>query len=306
MTSQKKSLVIKLDNEVDPFYKKGTPGTLLTHDRVELAYRSFEQESEKAALVILPGRSEPIEKYAEVIYDLRELGLSIYVFEHRGQGESGLVEDVQAQYVRSYDDYVKDLDLFIRTKVRTRPNRKLFLLGHSMGGAIASLYAAKYPDVFQALVLSAPMLDINTKPYPKIVAYWLSKILCKLGLGKLMAGRDSSPVTSDKTRDERNVKLTDRVSKIRWRLVTYQWIYASLEVLNELQIASLQLKLPVLLLQAEKDLQSPALGQNQFFEKLSHGQKLVLPGSLHEVLMEKDSIRDVCIQKIQSFITSYL
>src|SRR4051794_26119051 len=81
----------KYQNRVLPYFDEGVQGSFTGQDQVEIAYRAFEVEDEKAALVILPGRGEPIQKYAELIYDLRNLDFSIYIMEHRGQGESGQV-----------------------------------------------------------------------------------------------------------------------------------------------------------------------------------------------------------------------
>ena len=73
---------------------------------------------------------------------------------HRGHGRS----DGQGQMVDSFDDYVADLATFV-TDVRTRePNEPLFLFGHSMGGAIATLYAETRDPQLAGLVLSAPAL----------------------------------------------------------------------------------------------------------------------------------------------------
>ena len=48
---------------------------------------------------------------------------------------------------------------------------KLFLLAHSMGGAISARYLERWPDDIQAAVLSSPMLGINLGGLPK----WLAK-----------------------------------------------------------------------------------------------------------------------------------
>ena len=50
-----------------------------------------------------------------------------------------------------------DLNTFVETVVKPANHKRLFLLAHSMGGAVASLYLARYPEVFRAAVLSSPM-----------------------------------------------------------------------------------------------------------------------------------------------------
>jgi alpha-beta hydrolase superfamily lysophospholipase len=60
--------------------------------------------------------------------------------------------------VDAFDDYVIDLASFIED-VRTRePGRPIYLFGHSMGGAIATLYAETHDPELAGVVLSAPAL----------------------------------------------------------------------------------------------------------------------------------------------------
>jgi lysophospholipase len=299
-------VVAKLQTEVMPYFETGKAGTLLGKGQVELAYRTFELKDEKGALVLLPGRAETIHKYAEVVYDLRNLGLSVYILEHRGQGESGLVEGVGPQFVQSYDDYVEDLDTFIREVVNVRSRSPLFLMGHSMGGAIASLYIAQHPGIFKGLILSAPMFDINTHPYSKPIAKKLAQLMCKIGMGKKTAGKDDLQVTSSEARNEMSVQSAEKYSKGEWRKITYRWILASLNAVEAVLQSSSKLTLPILLLQADKDLHVPAPGQDLFCKTVPNCEKVVLANSFHEVLMETDSIRDFSLAKIRQFLTSLL
>jgi len=296
--------LVKFQTKVEPYFKTWNVGSFFGKDQVELVYRSLLLENEKAALVLLPGRGETIYKYAEVVYDLRALGFSIYILEHRGQGESGRVEGVGPQYVQSYSDYVQDLDAFVRTVVMTQPHSKLFLMGHSMGGAIATLYAAKHPGIFKALVLSAPMFDMNTQAYSKKTAQALAKFLCLIGLGKSTAAKDSGQVTSCEARNDMGIQAADKYSKAEWRKVSYQWVLASLEAIALIQEICSKLTLPILLLQAEKDLHVPAAGQDQFCKHVASCRKVVISNSFHEVLMETDSIRNVTLAQVQKFLAS--
>lgn len=295
----------RLKMEILPYFEKGIAGTFPGKDQVAIAYRIFEVKNTKAALILLPGRGEPIIKYAEVVYDLRDLGFSIYILEHRGQGESGLVEGVKFQFVQSYDDYVQDLDTFVRTVVMNKLHSKLFLMGHSMGGAIGTLYAAKYPRVLNGLVLSAPMFDINTQPYSKRTAYLLGQFMCSIGMSKWAAGRDLAQVTSSEARSEMSVQVADQYSKIEWRKISYRWVLASLQALEAIKSSSRDLTLPIILLQAQKDLHVPAEGQNQFCKNAINCEKVLIPNSFHEPLMETDSIRELSLNIIREFLTRH-
>ncbi len=58
---------------------------------------------------------------------------------------------------------------------------KLFLLAHSMGGAISARYLERWPDDIKAAVLSSPMLGINLGGLPKWLAKGLASTIGTVG-----------------------------------------------------------------------------------------------------------------------------
>lgn len=118
----------------------------------------------RGGIVISSGRTEGLVLYQELIYDLVRNGYSVYIHDHRGQGFSGRLDqnDIQLGHIDDFDNYVKDLKLFVDNtipKPEVRGNKPLFLLAHSMGGAVASLYLENTDnkDKFQAAALVTPM-----------------------------------------------------------------------------------------------------------------------------------------------------
>ena len=61
--------------------------------------------------------------------------------------------------------------IFCENVVEPTEKRKI-LFCHSMGGAIGVRYLEEFPLTFDAAILSAPMLGMNTGKYPK----WLAKV----------------------------------------------------------------------------------------------------------------------------------
>ncbi len=85
-------------------------------------------------------------------------------------------------YVENFDYFVDDLKTFVEKEAKPA-NERLFLLAHSMGGAIASLYLEKFNADFSAAALSSPMHQPDLSPIPN-KACWL----LKLGPGKSTFG----------------------------------------------------------------------------------------------------------------------
>ncbi|CCK09394.1 Lysophospholipase L2 [Cronobacter sakazakii 696] len=60
----------------------------------------------------------------------------------------------------NFSDYVDDFERFWQQEVATGPWRKRYLLAHSMGGAIGTLFLLRNPKAFDAVALCAPMFGI--------------------------------------------------------------------------------------------------------------------------------------------------
>jgi alpha-beta hydrolase superfamily lysophospholipase len=159
-------------------------GELRAADGLVLRWFAMEAESDRAALVVLPGWLEIGESFAEELYDLRDLGISFYVLEQRCQGLSGgEIEPRDRWHVKDWRSFLSDIELFMEKVVRTRPHRKIILYGNSMGGALATTYLARHPGSAQALVLSVPMFGVFTAPLPLPVVTTVARLLKLLGKG---------------------------------------------------------------------------------------------------------------------------
>ncbi|AFR08278.1 alpha/beta hydrolase [Nocardiopsis alba] len=105
-------------------------------------------------VVLVHGYGEHLGRYERVAEDLCAAGAVVYGADHRGHGRSSgervLIDD--------YTGVVEDVHRVVtqaRTAYRTLP---LVMIGHSMGGLIATRYAQTHPDQVHALVLSGPVL----------------------------------------------------------------------------------------------------------------------------------------------------
>ena len=124
----------------------------------------------RGTVVLLQGRAEFIEKYGETVDDLRARGFAVYALDWRGQGRSGRVlKDSRKGHVVSYEDYLRDLNLFLERLVVAQAPRPIVVLAHSMGGHIVLRHRAEHdsraaPYFAAGIVLSAPMVNILMNP----------------------------------------------------------------------------------------------------------------------------------------------
>src|ERR1700759_1419848 len=114
--------------------------------------------------VLLNGQTEFIEKYFEVIDELRGRGFAVATMDWRGQGGSGrMTEDSRKSFVGDFSEYDEDLDTLMNWVVTPMlaAGEKPVALAHSMGAHNLLRLLARRPSSFDAAVLCAPMIAIS-------------------------------------------------------------------------------------------------------------------------------------------------
>jgi alpha-beta hydrolase superfamily lysophospholipase len=115
-------------------------------------------EEPRAVLIVVHGLRDHSSRYGELAEHLVGQGFAVYAFDLRGHGRS---EGVRV-HIDSFDEYLSDLGLFLDRVRQQEPGRPVFLFGHSMGGAIVTLFTLEKKPAIQGVVLSAPALKPGT------------------------------------------------------------------------------------------------------------------------------------------------
>lgn len=301
-------LPVVWENQIHPFFNAMKKGTFKNPQGLTISY-SYTQSTHDKSLVISPGRTEPAIKYAELIYDLKD-SFNIFIIDHQGQGESSrILNDTNKGHVVKFDHYVQDFSQFIETVVKPNTTKPLYLIAHSMGGAITTRYMNQHQDTFTKAVLIAPMMEMNTNPYSETIACLYSQFLVLTkkgaeyapGYGPYKPEDDTfeknvythSPNRFDVTK---NISVNDPSSVVAGP--TARWVHEAL--LATKKIDRLKVTTPVLLFQAGDDhIVKPA--RQDSFCSTHTCEKIHIPDAFHEILMEKDVIRDDVLNHIKSF-----
>ena len=233
----------------------------------KMYYEIYKINGDRGGIVISHGFTECIEKYKEFIYYLTREGYSVYIMEHRGHGRSGELGTLHKSQVNveDFNYYVNDLKRFIdEVVVKRNRDKDLFLFGHSMGGAIGTMFIEKYNNYFKKAVLSSPMLKIAVGSIPNFLAIILCKILIIFGKGEnFIFGNMPYESTYDfilaSTSNESRYNLYYREVLSNENLQrgggSFKWLYESLNgikyILKKENIR--KIKTPILIFQAGKD-----------------------------------------------------
>src|SRR6516225_1698505 len=86
--------------------------------RIRFANWQSVLKERRGTVCIQPGRTEFIEKYFEVVGELRRRGFAVAVLDWRGQGGSGrLMRNSLKGHVKSFADYEDDVAQFMKAVV---------------------------------------------------------------------------------------------------------------------------------------------------------------------------------------------
>ncbi len=322
----------------------GQPDKSGSADRsVQIVYREFTcdpRSSRDAAIVISSGRTEGMVKYQELIYDLNQNGYSVYIHDHRGQGFSSRLykSDLQLGHVASFDNYVADLNTFVATVVKPKNHKRLYLLAHSMGGCIGSLYIEQHKQDFKAAVLSSPMHEPNAGGFLTRFTCRSKELFVDGDKRYEYAGKktsydeakrqgkhvfDGNELTHSKTRYNRMRDAYEAAEKTRDSAGNLRkvkiggpskgWLRQACKGAETARKDAGKIEIPVLVLQAGKDTAVRPGGQDEFCKNLRKGGKAQcmgdkpqpIEGAWHELFIESDKYRKPALSMILNFLAQH-
>jgi len=301
----------------NPRPKNMRSGYITARDGTKLRYASFSATGRplKGSVLILPGRNEAIEKYFETIRDLSERGLGVAIMDWRGQGGSQrLLKNAMRGYVRSFDDYVEDLDLFFEEVVLPDTRGPYYVLGHSTGSLIGLLAAPRLVNRVRRMVLVAPFLAPVNVPLGLRGLRRLSGFMRGIGLGRLYAyggprPREGEPfvtnkLTSDLDRYTRNVQLYDSHPELALGGPTFSWVRAAIGAIDRVTDERYMdaLNLPILFVAAGADQVVSTRAVETYARRLKCGSLLTIDGARHEILQEADLYREQLFAAFDAFV----
>ena len=294
-------------------------GGFRTPDGARLRWGHLPAATPRAECVIVGGFSECTEKYFETVRDLATRGLSAWCLDWRGQGGSERPRRLPTRpRPRRFDRDASELALFTEALPAARCPR--LLIAHSMGGAIGLLCLRQRPGLFDAAILSAPMLGFNTGRLPPVAARSITGAARAVGLGLCFlpgAGpwrpdRVPSPETSRISNDPERCRVQygwfSAHAHLRVDQPTFGWLDEAFRHVARITSAEFLggIDIPILLASA---------GIESFVDPEAHRRAacllpdctlVELPDSKHEPFLEKDAVRDRWLDTIDRFLAERL
>ncbi len=280
--------------------------TLPVDENITLRYLyAFSKPSPRAVVLLLNGRSECLEKYKEVIAELLARNFDVATFDWRGQGFSTReLENRHKGHVKDFSLYIRDLEMFYHRVVKER-HLPVILLGHSMGAHVGLRFIRENPGVVARAVVVSPMIDIRTRPLPCRFVRLAAELACFLGFSKryVIGGKDFSgqqfifeknKLTHDSERFVSQLEEIRKQPDLAVGDVTWAWLAAAFRSIDTLSRRPYArgITVPLLLVSAAEDLVVDRSAQENICRMIPGCSFVSLAGAYHEVLMEKEAIRE--------------
>ena len=257
----------------------------------------------RGTVIVSPGRTEPIEKYFEVIGNFLARGFCVLAHDWRGQGLSArLLPDRLKGHARAVEEFLDDYDRLLNA-FETRAPKPWIMVGHSMGGALNLLSLENGESRFAGAVLTSPMLRIKTGKR----SMWSVKLAVRWNLrhGKACDYVLDNPDDPFDHTFETDGLTSDQHRYDLWRQQlyacphlaiggpTYGWLAFALDAGERaLKPKALKaVKIPVTFVQAGEDDRVWKQTNRWAAKRLGRGRYVEVLGAKHEVIMETDDLR---------------
>jgi lysophospholipase len=254
-------------------------------------------------VVLSPGRTEPIEKYFEVVGELQARGFWVLVHDWRGQGLSHRpLADRLKGHADGAVDYLADFGRLLDLAEPQMP-KPWISLGHSMGGAVVALALAGGERRFAAAFLSSPMMGLAAARHlPGGAARLIARGMVRAGLSEVWAYAGYDPMLGP---FERNILTHDQRRYERYRAQlracpdlalggpTWGWMAFAFDCGAALDkpSAARAANLPLTVVGAGEDHLVQTAPARRYAERAPLGRYSEIAGAYHEILMETDARR---------------
>lgn len=237
----------------------------------------------RAVVCLVHGIGEHSGRYDHLASWLAARRFAVEAFDLRGHGHS----DGLRAYVHSFDLYLDDLQIKLDQIRAEYTGVPVFLLGHSMGGTIVTLYTIRMQPNLSGLIVSAPSILPSEEVSPILIrlSSLMGTLLPRLPTVKLDTGALS--------RDPEVVRQYDQDPLVYHRGVRARTGAELFRAMKEIRENMEAVRLPLLILQGTADRLVEPTGSKFLYKQAESEDKTLhlYEGFYHENFNDPDNLR---------------
>ena len=267
----------------------------------------------RGTLVLMTGYSEFIEKYFETIGDFTAHGFVVVMPEWRGHGlsEGDGIEPTRL-HLKNFDTNVEDLEDRWEKLVAPLPKPHVGL-AHSMGGQISLRAIHAHPEWLSALAQCAPMHRLPIPAHLMVIARVISgfyRLLGKAdswnpfqGVAERPGDAASNNVTTDFDRFWRTGNLYVSDPQLQVNGASLGWFATADKAMADSRRPAFlkAIETPLFIASAEQEMLVDNEAHAHVIAHVQNGSGKTYADGMHELMMEKDALRQTFIKDVVAF-----
>ncbi|AUD05575.1 alpha/beta hydrolase [Spirosoma pollinicola] len=252
------------------------------------------QQDAKGTLILVHGFNSHSGYYQWVADQFTAIGFAVYALDLEGRGQS----EGERFYVQSIYDYVKEVDQLVDIAKAAHPDLPLFVLGHSAGGVVATLYALDNSPKINGLISVSFVFQIPAPDFALAVLKGLSHLVPHLHSITLK--------NEDFSRNPEEVHIMNNDPLIAHESqptkTMEQLVLADERLKKELS----QITLPILILHGTDDKAARYTGSQFFYDNATSTDKSLklYEGHYHSLLTDVD--KELVMADIKDWVIKHV
>jgi len=256
---------------------------------------------------------------AEMANRFTAAGYNFYAVDLRKYGRS-LLKGQFATNARDMNEYFADIDTVI-SLIKREGNRQVFLVGHSTGGLITSLYAdSKGKNLpISGLILNSPFFDFNETGWNENVAIPVASFFSSLAKNVELSGGNSRAYGESLHRNYHGEWIFDlKKKKLASGPKRLCWI-AAIHAGHKKVQSGLHISCPVLSMSSDKSITGDPWNPGyqtadgvldvKDIQRYSrnigpHTTVCIVPGGMHDLILSKPNVRNAVYREMLSWLSA--
>jgi alpha-beta hydrolase superfamily lysophospholipase len=276
--------------------------SIQTADGINYHYRVYKPTTGKPSkvLVVHHGLGEHGGRYENLVSTLSGTGIILYVPDARGHGKSGGKQG----HVPSFETFAEDLDRLVDLARHENSVSQIYLMGHSMGALVVTVYAKKSSrhQKLAGLICSGIPLKVKTDPVMEVKKFFSGFLSTVTPSLVIPSGLNVNFLSNDKTVVENYTKDPLVHGNISAYLGNFL-LNAETNVAPGLEFITA----PVLIFHGEQDMIALKEGSEILYQRIGSSDKTmkIFPNLYHETMNELPGKKEEVLNLVKDWLNKH-